>query len=137
MAQTEAHKIFKAQQQKSLKFVAETLEKLRVIDERIKTASIALRDFPIAASILPGLQSNMRKTSKMLKTLNRKLKFGESSLFLNNADAKLLTKMMRQQLRLTQDMGITAKKALAEADRMESLVIAAKQRAAREKKTET
>lgn len=134
MAQTEAQKIFRAQQQQSLKFVADTLGKLREIDENIKIASIALRDFPIAASTLEPIESNMRKTRKMLKTLNRKLKFAGSSLFLNNADEKLLAKMMRQQLRLTEDMGRLAAKSVAEADKMQSLVLAAKQRAAREKK---
>jgi hypothetical protein len=50
------------------------------------------------------MRDNLRKTRKMLKTLDRKHRFTASSLFVKHADQKLLDKMAGAQLKLTKDI---------------------------------
>lgn len=81
MAQTATHKAFKQGVQQSLKFVAENLVGLKRIDESLKLASTALRDFPRAASTPPEIKNAVRKTRKMDETFQRNLTLRDHRYF--------------------------------------------------------
>jgi hypothetical protein len=96
MTDADYRKNYRKYQKEAHDLVTKAVTEIREIEAAIAANPHAKRMFQ--------MRDNLRRQRKMLNTLDRKIQFAGSSLFLNNADEKLLKKMERSQFKLTNDI---------------------------------